>query len=203
MCSSDLLTPFVNEEQRAMMIERLKTQFNQDEDAQVECRIDFSDQENGKVMFSARGFADVVKDEIVYELKFVSELTHEHFLQCACYMAAMDLQKGILWNMRDNTSYEIEIPEKKAFLDAVARAVTKGAFESYYGPAQKQPDSVSHPFLNNTEGNARERFAEIDTAASWDDKAMSAGAAVSDAETKEVMGVRKKKKGLISRLFQR
>ena len=120
-----------------MKIDRLKTHLNKDEDAQVECQIDFSNQENGEVKFSARGFADVVKDNIVYELKFVSELTHEHFLQCACYMAAMNLQKGILWNTRDNTSYEIEIPERKVFLNAVAKAVTKGAIENYYVPVEK------------------------------------------------------------------
>ena len=134
---TQVITPFVNEEQSALIIDRLKTHLNKDEDAQVECQIDFSDQENGEVKFSARGFADVVKDNIVYELKFVSELTHEHFLQCACYMAAMNLQKGILWNTRDNTSYEIEIPERKVFLNAVTKAVTKGVIENYYAPAEK------------------------------------------------------------------
>ena len=84
---TQVITPFVNEEQRALIVERLKTRLNQAEKAQVECRIDFGGRENGKVKFSARGFADAVKDNIVYELKFVSELTHEHFLQCACYMA--------------------------------------------------------------------------------------------------------------------
>lgn len=106
---TQVITPFVNEEQRALIIERLKTRLNQAEKAQVECWIDFGGRENGEVKFSARGFADAVKDNIVYELKFVSELTHEHFLQCACYMVAMNLQKGILWNTRDNTSYKIEI----------------------------------------------------------------------------------------------
>lgn len=134
---TQVILPFVNEEQSALIIDRLKTRLNKDEKAQVECRIDFSDQENGEVKFFAKGFADVVKDNIVYELKFVSELTHEHFLQCACYMVAMNLQKGILWNTRDNTSYEIEIPERKVFLNAVAKAVTKGAIENYYVPVEK------------------------------------------------------------------
>ena len=40
----------------------------------------------------------VIKNDIVYELKFVSELTHEHFLQCASYVVALGLEKGILWN---------------------------------------------------------------------------------------------------------
>ena len=135
---TQVITPFVNEEQSKLIIDRLKTYLNQDEDAQVACQIDFSDQENGEVKFSVRGFADVIKDNIVYELKFVSELTHEHFLQCACYMIAMNLKRGILWNTRDNTSYEIEIPERKAFLNAVTKAITKGVIQNYYSPVGKQ-----------------------------------------------------------------
>lgn len=102
--------------------------------AQVACRIDFADQEKGMLKFSVKGFADAVKEDTVYELKFVAELTHEHFLQCACYMIALKLPKGILWNTRDNTSYEIEVPDRKTFLDAVAKTISKGAMERYYEP---------------------------------------------------------------------
>ena len=73
-----------------------------------------------------------MKGDTVYELKFVSELRHEHFLQCAVYMAALELPKGILWNTRDNTAYEIEIPDRAAFLDAVTRTVTKGMIKKYH-----------------------------------------------------------------------
>lgn len=126
--------PFVDKEQSALIKARLETQLNREEAAQVECQIDFYEQGTESVRFSAKGFADVVKDGIVYELKFVSELTHEHFLQCASYMVAMNLQKGILWNTRDNTFYEIEVPDRKAFLDAVTKTVTKGMIESYSEP---------------------------------------------------------------------
>ena len=128
---TQVITPFVSEEQSELMKARLETRLTRHENAQVPCQIDFYDQRNGKVKFSAKGFADVVKDDIVYELKFVSELTHEHFLQCACYMVAMHLQKGILWNTRDNTMFEIEVPDRKAFLNAVAKTVTKGVIENY------------------------------------------------------------------------
>lgn len=133
---TQVITPLVDEIQSDLIKARLKTRLDKEEKAQVECQIDFSDQESREVKFSAKGFADVVKDDIVYELKFVSELTHEHFLQCACYIVALNLEKGILWNTRDNTSYEIEIPERKTFLNAVAKAVTKGIFEDYYDPGR-------------------------------------------------------------------
>ena len=71
---------------------------------------------------------------MVYELKFVTEVTHEHFLQCACYMAAMKLKNGILWNTRDNSMFSIKIKNTKAFMDSVAKTITKGAIEKYYKP---------------------------------------------------------------------
>lgn len=125
-------TPFVTEAGKRALIERLGTMFKQDEEVQVKCLIGFSDKESGKLILSAMGIADVVKNKTVYELKFVSELKHEHFLQCACYMVALGLKKGILWNTRNNAKYEIKVPDKTKFLDAVAKAITKGYFTKYY-----------------------------------------------------------------------
>lgn len=131
---SQVITPLVTNEQSKQLKKRLKTRLNPEENAQVACRIDFADQEKGMRKFSAKGFADAVKEDTVYELKFVSELTHEHFLQCACYMIALKLPKGILWNTRDNTSYEIEVPDRRIFLDAVAKTISKGVMGCYYEP---------------------------------------------------------------------
>lgn len=131
---TQVTTSFINKKQNELIKARLNTRLNSDDNAQVQCQIHFSDQKNGEIKFSALGLADVVRDNIVYELKFVSELTHEHFLQCASYIVAMNLQKGVLWNTRDNTLYEIEVPNRKAFLNAVTRAVTKGMIENYYEP---------------------------------------------------------------------
>lgn len=130
--------PFIHSAAKKQLAKRLLTKLQRDEAAQVECFIPFSDKKNGERIFSACGFADVVKDGTVYELKFVSELTHEHFLQCACYMAALNLEKGILWNTRDNTAYEIRIPEKKKFLDAVANTITKNTISSYFAPSVRK-----------------------------------------------------------------
>ena len=70
-------------------------------------------------------------------MKFVSELTHEHFIQCASYVVAMGMKKGILWNTRDNTLYEITVPNKTLFMDAVTNAITKGAIKKYNKPSDK------------------------------------------------------------------
>ncbi len=70
-------------------------------------------------------------------MKFVSELTHEHFIQCASYVVAMGMKKGILWNTRDNTLYEITVPNKTLFMDAVTNAITKGAIKKYNKPLDR------------------------------------------------------------------
>lgn len=130
---SQVKTPFINESARKQIIERLNTLLNRGETVQVPCEIKFA-AENGEKLFSAKGFADVVKDDIVYELKFVSELKHEHFLQCASYVVALNLPWGILWNTRNNVRYEIRIPDRAKFLDAVAKTITKGVLNKYYQP---------------------------------------------------------------------
>jgi len=177
---TQVITPLVSKTQSTLIKDRLGTRLQSDDNAQVECQIDFAIQENRGVKFSARGFADVVKDNIVYELKFVSELTHEHFLQCASYMVAMDLKKGILWNTRDNTIYEIEIPDRKAFLDAVTKTVTKGMIEKYYKPVKRI--GFKEELIRE---NTIEKFAVIDTETNWNNEVMAIGVVVADYEAKK------------------
>lgn len=185
---TQVIPPLVNEEQSRLIKDRLKTRLNTKENAQVECRIDFSNCENGTVLFSVRGFADAVKDNIVYELKFVSELTHEHFLQCAVYMMAMNLPKGILWNVRDNTLYEIEVPDKKVFLNTTAKAITKGMIENYYKPFESSGQlykNIKNLAKKQGEQDTVDKFAVIDTETNWNDAVMSIGIVIADARTKK------------------
>lgn len=167
-------SPFVPDAEREMICARLGELFSPNDDVQVLCKIDFAEIENGLKSFSAIGLADVVKDNTVYELKFVSELTHEHFLQCASYMVALNTDKGVLWNTRDNTAFQITIPDKTAFLNAVAKAVTKGAIPAYY-----QPSLLSQ--LKEQPSNTV--FAVIDTETNFQDQVMSIGIVLADAHT--------------------
>jgi len=118
--------PIVTKEEAAAIAGRLSTRLPADCGVQIHCHLPFY--QDGQKGFSAEGYADAVKDGTVYELKFVSELSHPQFLQCACYMAALNLERGILWNVRTNQAFAIRIPDRKMFLDAVARAITKGKF---------------------------------------------------------------------------
>ncbi|KNG79288.1 GxxExxY protein [Mycoplasma sp. HU2014] len=73
----------------------------------------------------ANGYADVVKNDTVIELKFVSEVRWTHFLQTACYMIALGLKKGVLWNVRNNEFYRIKINNEEEFKKQVPKTITK------------------------------------------------------------------------------
>ena len=124
----------VEEEQKKKLEKRLLEVFTKQDDSQEICEIQFAKKKGGDFEFSAVGYADVIKNKVVYELKFVSELTHEHFLQCACYVVARKLKKGILWNTRTNDMYEISIPNKKQFLDCITKTITKHQLNKYFKP---------------------------------------------------------------------
>lgn len=117
--------PFISDEQKELLYQRLKSIFTPDEYVQALRSICVKNQK-GKVLFHIDGKCDVLKNGCVYELKFVHDLRHEHFLQCACYMIAFNLTKGILWNIRTNELYEITIPNRTLFIQTVIRTITKG-----------------------------------------------------------------------------
>lgn len=124
--------PFATEEELNQLKNRLSLIFSPDEEVQTSCEIPFFNKDKEHI-FTAKGRTDVIKDNIIYELKFVSELSHEMFLQCACYLIALKKQYGALWNTKNNSMYLIEIPDRKLFMDKVSKAVTKGLVEKYYG----------------------------------------------------------------------
>lgn len=126
-------SPFVDKLTSKAMRARLSSVFSQNELVQAPCSIDIEYMDtdpvtgkNKKNVFYCMGHADVVKDDTVYELKFVSDLRHEHFLQCACYMYALGLDKGVLWNIRTNEKYRIKIKDKDEFVNKVVKTITKG-----------------------------------------------------------------------------
>lgn len=118
-------TPFISQGQTYEICDRLATVFRHDENVQETCAMLVK--EPNSHQFFIDGKADVVKNNCVYELKFVSELQHEHFLQCACYMVAMNLPNGILWNVKTNQMYEITVPARRDFMSCVVRTITKGS----------------------------------------------------------------------------
>ena len=113
---------FVSEEEERRIKDRLSSVLSENATVQVDNSMDF-----GAIHISGR--ADVVSHMVVYELKFVTELSHEHFLQCACYMVSLGLEKGVLWNVKNNEMYSITIPDRESFLKQVLNTITKGKYK--------------------------------------------------------------------------
>lgn len=184
--------PFVTDEQAFEIKKRLSERLHPNNKTQVECKIDFSNSDKSFTV-SLFGLADVVKDETVYELKFVEDLQHNHFLQCAMYMICLNLKKGILWNVKKNQIYNIEIPDKKIFLDDVARTISKHKIDAYYEPAKAT--SVTRRHYKKVEDNGNEllfmkhldkissnseNFAVIDVETNYSNEPMSVGVVISN-----------------------
>lgn len=141
--------PFVPSDAKQAIYERLLSRFNRSAAAQIEASIDFYD--NGRLAFSAAGFADVVEGGVVYELKFVGALTHVHALQLAMYMVSLGIERGVLWNVRTDEALEVRVPDRQAFLDRVAVAATKGLLKKYEGSPVTDVAASSSPVGVRTE----------------------------------------------------
>ena len=198
--------PFISPNGKKRLHERLNSRLSKDETVQVPCEIKFSMSEKGEYAFSAKGYADVVKNHTVYELKYVTTLTHEHFLQCACYIAALNLPQGILWNTRNNQLFQIIIKDTPKFLDCVTKTITKSSITKHYSPQTEHPPFAqffSHTTekrqnpVNSVSSNHnkmdtptsptvscnRDPFAVIDTETNYDNEIMSIGIVIADSQS--------------------
>lgn len=92
----------------------------------IDDNIDLLETEDRTVL-NIVGRADVVKDNVVYELKFKEDLRHEDYLQLAAYLILLRKKKGILWNVCTNMMMEVTIPDEDAFIKQMIKTITKGA----------------------------------------------------------------------------
>ena len=129
---------FVDQNQKQIIIDRLSKVFVTGERVQIPSTILFADYTNNNQRLEIAGLCDCIKDNIVYELKFVNEVSAEHFLQLACYMMAQNIQTGILWNIRKNEKYQVQIKSPTTFLDSVIKTITKGYLTKYIQPFDNQ-----------------------------------------------------------------
>ena len=122
----------ISQKNRDLLRQRLSEHVSPDDQVQVSCGLALY--QRGNVLFNVHGRADVIKDQIVYELKFVTIPSHIHSLQLAMYLAATGYRIGRLWNVRTNQMWEVTIPNRQKFLDCVATAITKGRLKKYEIP---------------------------------------------------------------------
>lgn len=127
--------PLVDEDTRNLLFNRLSLLLKRDENTQIDSSIPFYNA-TGAMQFEAIGYADVIKNNELYGLRYKSELSHVDYLVCASYMVANSIKTGYMWNIRTNDLFKVRIPNVSAFLDAVAVTVTKGKLAKYYPMAK-------------------------------------------------------------------
>ena len=108
--------------------DRLAIYLSTDETVQKDSKINIMT-ESGRHLFMINGRSDVSRENEIWELKFVSELSHVHALQLAIYLVAEKKETGYLWNTRTGERHEIHVPNREMFISAVTRAITKGRYK--------------------------------------------------------------------------
>lgn len=113
----------VSSKDKALLIERLSTLFDGDEDIQRDTTIDLI---NGDTHVLANGIADVVKEGAVYEIEYTDSIRHSQYLKTACYMTAKKRCKGgYVFNVKDNTLVKVTIKDPERFKNLVMKTITK------------------------------------------------------------------------------
>lgn len=151
--------PFLGKDVDIQIRNRLMPIVSSSDATQVPCHIPYRSKD---LHFEMVGYADVVKEGMVYELKFVSSLSKSHFLQCACYMVALGLDKGIVYNGKNDSCYQISMNNPERFLSKVTRCITKRRISKYERISTK--------------------IAILDVETNYADEAMSIGIVLSDED---------------------
>ncbi len=124
---------FVTEEGTELIRNRLSKVLPNDCATQRKCSLKckYIDKDGEEKCINILGMTDAFYDDVLYEIKFTSEISHEHFLQLASYMVALDIDVGRIWNIRYNKMFEVRIKNRTNLLNHIIQAVTKGTIKEF------------------------------------------------------------------------
>ena len=117
---------FMTPSKRTEIQTRLSRILPVDAKAQVSCTLDFK-------KFKVNGCGDVVYNNALYDMHFTAEIQHNQFLSAAMQGLALNLKEIYVWNLYNNQMFQVVITDKRAVLNAVTRAATKGALSKFPG----------------------------------------------------------------------
>lgn len=115
------------------LVSRLLTQLPRDAQSQVQLSLagHAVHSRTVKTPIDIRGVADAVHEGRVYELKFTAELSHAMFLQLGLYLMMGNYSCGVLWNTRTDERWEVRVPDRARFLNAVVLCVSKQSYRVF------------------------------------------------------------------------
>ncbi|MCM1322856.1 MAG: AAA family ATPase [Acetobacter sp.] len=111
---------FMDKQNHELLISRLSSKLDAESSRiQVPCHV--------VAEFTASGYMDYVDDKnIPWELKFVSSLNNEHYLQTAMYVVAKKAPFAYLWNVRTNELKKVKVKNVQKFLEDTYTCITMG-----------------------------------------------------------------------------
>ena len=121
--------PFIRDETIEEIKKRLSERFDGEENVERTLHMELVIDANKSINVAGR--IDVEKDNNVYELKFVEELSHEHFLQCAMYSVMHNYKNAYIWNVKKNELFKVKIEDEVEFLTQVLKTITKGKIKKF------------------------------------------------------------------------
>lgn len=135
----DQVTAEVASDEARALMDRLGEHLDRDAPAQVRLSLEGSahgGRQGASSPISFSGFADAMYRDQLFELKFVSALSPEMFLQAALYLvmarvSGQDLHQAVLWNTRTGERWAVDVEDAEEFLHAVVRCVTKQAYTRF------------------------------------------------------------------------
>ena len=142
---------WVTEEDESSIRERLSTILPPDAEMQRTCSLPcmyYNDDGEEKII-DIRGMTGAIHEGIIYDLKFVGDLSPQHYLSLATYMLAFGSDVGRLWNIRNNDLYEVRIKDKKQLLDHIIQIITKGTITEFIDARERIEPSVSKDELDS------------------------------------------------------
>ena len=130
---ADQVIQVIEQSAQDALIARLATRLPRNVPTQVSFQLHgcavYSELEHSPIAFD--GVVDAIHDEQIVELKFVSELSVSMFLQLALYLVMSGYQSGLLWNTRTDECWQVQVPDRERFMDAVVLCVTKQSYRTF------------------------------------------------------------------------
>ena len=121
--------PFIKNSTIDLIKERLSTKFDGKENVEKTLHLKMVCDHDRSI--NVVGRIDAEKENNVYELKFVEELSHEHFLQCAMYSIMYPYNNAYLWNVKKNQLFKVKVENETEFLTQVLKTITKGTIKEF------------------------------------------------------------------------
>ena len=117
--------PYLNKEQEEYLYSLMKS-FNFDANAVMRKEIQVGIEVDIDKIGMVSGQIDAIFNNNVIDFKYKRNIDIHDFLQLGTYLSLTKYKKGLLYNLYNESIYEIKIKDKKNFLDLMVQVISNG-----------------------------------------------------------------------------